>query len=1001
MKRQFLLLVFLTLLSMSEVLAQTFYVQGTVRGKSDNLTIPGVSVFIKGTTVGTITDFDGNFKIKVPSKESVIVFSYVGMKTQEFVVGDQVRIDALMAEDAINMDEVVVVGYGTVKKSEATGAISSVKSEDLAKAPVASVAQALQGKATGVQVISTSGRAGDETQISLRGNGSLSAGNSVLYIIDGVSQSSMGNISPQDIESMEILKDAASTAIYGSRAANGVILITTKNGKAGKSSVNVNAYYGIQDLVKKPELLNAQQYVDVQNQSIINELGEGATGLLGAPKYDTDWIGLVTREHAKVQNYQTSFSSGNEKTQFYWSGSYYDQEGVIKKDQYTKYRTKLNLTHRVADWLKLGVNSFFAASESVPLSEDNSIYQPWSGAMRAQPNQPAFDENGKPIAYAGFTNPMFAFERQLTSKNTDLGGAFFADITPIEGLVWHSSVSGNIHMNRYNRYDSPSSKQGSSVNGSGYYSTTYNRDFLVENTLTYKNSLLDKSLTYTVLIGHSFQKWQFEDSYVQGQNFPSESLRWLTSAGEITNGRSYYSANALESYFSRFQFSYEGRYNMMLSLRRDASSKFRKENNSGVFPAVSLGWNASKESFFPQDILVSTLSLRASYGVTGNQSGISYASGQNLLVSGKNYNDKPGIAATSVYNPDLTWEKSRSLNAGLNLGLFEDRLTFTADGYIKKSDDLLNNVSITYESGFRTKKANVGQTQNIGFELGLVGDIIKQSDLNVSLNANFSYNKSEVVDAGKKSKDYYTTSFVSIVKEGYAIGSFDLLEYQGVADEDYVYIDKDGNEGKTVLAGNALYTDVNGDGQITSADSKVYEGGIAPIFGGLGLNVDYKNFDFHITAQYSLGKKTYNMSRKAQVAGAPIGQKKGYSRNMWTAQLDYWTPENHSDIPQLTTDSDLSAWNNKDSSRFLEDADYLRISDITLGYSFGSKVNFIKTARIYLQARNLFTLTNYSGLDPEVQYVDPSATNNKVSAGVDNGGIPNSRTFLIGLNLNF
>lgn len=1005
MRRQFLLLVLLMLTSVSGVLAQTLYVQGTVTGKDDHQPIPGVSVVIKGTTVGTITDFDGNYKIKVPSKDDFLQFSYVGMKTEEILIGNQSQINVELASDAINVDEVMVVGYGTVKKSESTGAITSVKSEELAKAPVASVAQALQGKATGVQVISTSGRAGDETQISLRGNGSLSAGNSVLYIIDGVSQSSMGNISPQDIESMEILKDAASTAIYGSRAANGVILITTKSGKAGKSSVNVNAYYGIQSLVKRPDLLNAEEYVKVQNAAILNGEGADSPNFLPAPTTDTDWMDLVMKDQATVQNYQASFSSGNDKTQFYWSGSYFDQEGVVKQDQYKKYRTKLNLTHRVSDWMKLGVNTYFSASESTPLSQDNSIYQPWSGAMKAQPNVKPTDEDGNPIAYQGFTNPLYAFQRQLTDKWTNLGGVFFADVTPFKGFVWHSSVSGNLSLRRFNRYDSPESRQGldgdNNPLGKGYYSMEYNRDFLVENTFTYKGALLDGDLTYTALLGHSFQKWQYEDAYVQGQGFPSESLKWLSSAGEITNGRSYYYSNALESYFSRLQMSYQGRYNLMLSLRRDASSKFAKENNSGIFPAVSAGWNVSNEEFFPEDFVISTLGLRASFGVTGNQSGISYASGQNLLVSGKNYNGKPGIAATTVYNPDLTWEKSRSYNVGLNLGMFDERLTLTGDAYIKESDDLLNNVSITHESGFRTKKANVGKTKNSGFEVGLNYTAIKNSDLTLSFNANMSYNKSEVLDSGKKDKDYFTTGFVSIVKEGYAIGSFELLEFQGVANEKIEYRDSDGVVRTVVQPGQAVFTDVNGDGRINDSDKKVYEGGIAPIFGGLGVSLDYKDFDFHITAQYSLGKKTYNMNHISLVSGAPLSKSKGYSKNMISDQLNYWTPENHSAIPAPTTNSKISSWNNQNSSRFLEDADYLRIADVTLGYSFGKHVGFLKSARVYVQARNLFTFTGYSGLDPEVQYVDPERTNNKVTAGVDNGGIPNSRTFLVGLNLNF
>ncbi|MEG1685606.1 MAG: TonB-dependent receptor [Bacteroides sp.] len=951
----------------------------------------------------------------VPSSAKTLQVSYIGMKSEE--AGVKSNMNVVLHPDAQAIDEVVVVGYGTVKKSELTGAISSVKSEDIANVPVFNISQALQGKVSGMQVISTSGRAGDETQISLRGNGSLSASTNVLYVIDGVPGAPFNSISPNDIENIEVLKDAASTAIYGSRASNGVVLVTTKSGAYDKkTSVTLNISAGVQNPVKTPKLLNVAQYGMVQNAAIQNYKDDIANGFQDAPKdpdvlkpftpiteNGTDWFDEILNKNAWMQNYQLGVSGGGSKTKFYLGASHLNQEGVVKMDQFKRSTIKLNLDHKIFNNFRIGVKSFFSASESIPLDENNSIYQPWSAALNARPDAPAM-ENGKP--YRGtFTNPMFAFERKISDKWTRLGASAFFDWTIIKGLVWHASISGDINSERYNRYDASDTKKGESLKGSGNYSTAYYSDYIAENTLTYSNNIINK-LFYTVLAGHSFQKFMEEESRVSGVDFPSTSLEWLDSAGKITDGGSSYTANALESYFGRIQLNWDNKYNLMFSIRGDGSSKFLSENRWGTFFAISGGWTISNEAFWNKDV-VNMLKIRASYGQTGNQDGIGNASGQNLLNSGTeyNYNGLPGLTATRLFNKNLTWERGLATNFGVDVSFLENRINLSLNYYNKKTKDLLYAAPVATESGFRVMTSNLGEIKNQGIEVDFDADIIKNKNLVWNFNANFSYNKNEVVNLGDPTKNYYNAGFVSIIKEGEPLGSFELIKSLGVAQERTELKNKDGKVVTVIQPGDMLYEDVDGNGKINSADLQIFNGGIAPIYGGFGTSLTYAGFDLSLQAQYSIGKKVYAMYKeggKGQMNGGAVGAP-AYSSNMITDILDSWTPSNtNTDVPRLNLGGRTATWNTQRSSRFLEDANFLRISDITLGYNFKHlNLPFFSTLRAYVQVRNPFTFTKYSGLDPELQYVDPERENNKVVAGVDNSGIPNMRSFVFGINVAF
>ncbi len=1001
--------------------AQERQISGIV--SDDTGSLPGVSVIIKGTSTGVETDFDGLYTITAKTGD-ILSFSYVGMNDVTKKVGASNKLNVTMISSNL-LEEVIVVGYGTTSKKDLTGSISTISASDLQDKPVADIAQALQGKSAGLQIVSTGGRSGDGTQISIRGNGSLSASNGALYIIDGVPQESMGSISTEDIKSISILKDAASTAIYGSRASNGVILIETKKGSYDQETVvSFSSSYGIQDIVKSPHMLNAKQYKQVLDAARVNYENDIASGALFGPKdptelnplpssdVDTDWMKHVLRNSPIVQRNQLSVSGGGENTKAYLSSSIFKQNGIIKKDSYKKARVRLNVEQKLNKFINIGVRSYFSYSESTPVADDNSTYQPYSKAMQARPDVSPRDANGK-IADYNFINPLYAFERQLTDKWQNVGGTFYFDAKPIDGLVWHSSYSGNIHSNRYNRYDAPNTKRGLNgkgiPTGYGYYATSNNRDYQIENTLNFTKKLFDDRLKFNFLAGHSFQKWEYEDSYVQGENFPSSDLKWLTSAGVINKGRSYMKGMALESYFTRIQMSLDSKYHLMISTRYDGSSKFTKDNRWGSFPAVSAGWTISNEKFFniPQ---INNLKLRASLGYTGNQTGISYSSGQNLIGAGQNYDKNPGLAATNIYNPNLTWEKGEAINIGLNLTLL-DRFDLTFDYYKKETQDLLSRINVPQESGYRTMLTNVGTILNEGFEIDLNSNLVHTDNFNWDFGVNFSYNNNEVVSIGTE-KGEYTTGFVSIVKEGESLGSFYVWEANGIAQKSTTYMDKDGKAGITVAAGDMLYVDQNKDGKINDADKKVFAGGIAPIYGGLHTQVSFKGLDLSISGQYSLGKKIFTDYKTGALNGGSVGAP-SYSENMITEMLDYWTPENtNASVPRPHLSSKISTWNTARSSRFIEDADYFRISDITIGYNFKSlnlkNLDFLKSMRLYIQARNAFTFTKYSGADPEVSYVNQNSEKgqdrsdtSKITAGVDLGGIPNIKSFLIGLNIKF
>ncbi|MGV4529415.1 SusC/RagA family TonB-linked outer membrane protein [Ornithobacterium rhinotracheale] len=992
---------------------------------SNGFPIQDAYVYVEGSDKGVYTDENGNYTIEAKDGD-VLGVEFIGFDTKNIKVGDGASYDVKLEKGGeINLKSLVAVGYGNQTEKDVTGAITSVKPEELENKSVASITQVLQGKSPGLQIVNSSGRAGDQTQISIRGNGSLMASNNVLYVIDGVPQESMGSLSNEDIKSISVLKDAASAAIYGSRASNGVILIETKKGGYGeKTTVRLNVSRGFSKPVKVYDLLNAAQYKQIHDVSRENYMRDIADGKMNGPKdagiltpmgdspYDTDWLKYIVRDVASLENYSLSIGGGGMTTRSYFSASYFKQEGLIKEDNYEKSRLRLNVEQKITDFLSMGVNSYFSYTMAKTYADGNSTYNPWTMAIKAPPTAPAY-KDGK-IYKGAFKNPLWAFERDEVSHWQKLGGQFYFDVEPLKDLKWRSTYSGSIDNGRINRYDAPSTRRGQNGDGKptgyGYYKTNNNRNYQFENTLTWNKSFFNKNLKMNLLAGHTYQHWDYEDAYVQGEKFSSDDLKWLVSAGEINKGRSYILSIGLESVFTRMQLNWKDKYLFMASVRRDGSTKFSDGNKWGTFPAASLGWVVSEEDFLKGNASINLLKLRASYGLTGNQSGISYAVGQKLLTGGENYDQEPGLASVDIYNPDLKWETGYSSNIGLDLKLWK-RFNLSVDVYSKITKDLLNRVSVEWETGFKTMLKNAGEINNKGFEVNASVDIIKKQDLKWNLATNFSYNENKIKNLGMD-RNYYTTGFVSIVKEGESLGAFYLLENLGIAQQEYTYRDAQGNVTHTVQPGDVIYKDQNGDGVINDDDRIVYTGGIAPVYGGVSTSLSYKGFDLSISGQYSINKKIYAMYREDLLNGGAIGYP-AFSDNMVTDALDYWSVNNtNASQPRPHMAAQISSWNNQRSSRFLDKADYFRISDITLGFDLKSikslNLGLVEGLKVYVQARNPFTFTSYKGLDPEGQYVDQGVSNNqnqsdgaKIRSGVDNGVVPNMKSINIGLNVKF
>jgi TonB-linked SusC/RagA family outer membrane protein len=960
-------------------LAQQRTVHGKVTSADDGTAQPGVNVVVKGTPRGTVTDSDGLYTIEaVP--DDILVFTFIGMLPQEVTVGTREVIDLAMVSDIQQLSEVVVVGYGTEQKKLMTEAVGVVKSDAIKDLPVPTVDAVLQGQTTGVQVSQNSGTPGGAMSVRVRGNTSLSGSGQPLYVIDGIpiitgdyaqigyegqGINALSDLNPNDIETMSVLKDAAASAVYGARASNGVVLITTKRGKTGKSSVNFNMYKGFQQVWNRLDMLNAAQWKDYRKD--LTGVEPADTGA------DVDWQKEIFRT-APMSNYELSTTGGNDKTKFFISGNYFDQDGILIGTAFKRINGRINVDHKVNDRLNVGTSIGLTYSKSNRVEGDASLHGPLPNGISTPAVISVYNADGSYNQSGPYSNAV-SIANEATNENFTYRtlGNVFADYRILPGLTVTSKWGVDFYNLREHAFEF-NTVQGQKYNGLGFETYTNVLNVVSNNMLRYETSFGQHNLD--AVVGYSFEKRETRNSYMRGQDYADENLQYINSAATKVDVTANAVDHGLRSYFSRINYNYNGRYIVSLSGRIDGSSNFGPNHKNGFFPAASVAWRMAEEDFIKDNLsVVSEFKLRASYGLTGNEDLQAFS--YQAMYGTASYHGAPAIYPTQIPNPDLKWESTAQFDVGLDAGLFEDRITLSFDYYNKQTKDLLQSRPVQPSSGFGGAYQNVGELENKGIEVSLgynnrFGDLQWTSRLNVSANRNKVtklYGGQPLDDAGRGGNR---------IMEGQPIGVFYDLKSLGVDPS----------------TGDIVFADTNHDGEITTDDRTVVGNPNPKFIGGFTNTFNYKNFDLSVFLQWSYGNDVFNGSR-LYLESLQRGD------NQTTAVLRRWKkPGDITDIPRATSDPTAAANNVRVSSRFIEDGSYLRVKNVTLGYTLRSKFSdkvMLSSLRIYASAQNLFTFTNYGGLDPEVNY-----SGNDISVvGTDFFTFPQARAITFGLNLKF
>ncbi len=971
MRKKFTLFIVCLLCGISIAMAQDITVKGEVKDQK-GLPLPGVSVQVKGVARGAITGNNGEFILSAPA-DATLTFSFIGFKTIEQPIANRTTINVTLADDNNQLNEVVVVGYGTQTKKDITTAVVSVSTKDLQNQPITNPLQALQGKAAGVQIISQSGKPGAGVSVSIRGNTSITASNSPLYVIDGVTSLNADFLNPNDIETITVLKDASAAAIYGSSGANGVVLITTKKGTAGKLQVGLNAFTGFSNLWQTQEVLNTTQY-----NALLKDLGYASFG-----NQNTDWQ-KETFGTGKQNSYQVSLAGGVKGGQYYFSTGYQQDKGTVAPAVLNKYTANFNGSQNITKWLKLTANAALTYRKSVDVHDNtgtagggiilSSLTTPPTIGIYAANGQYAGDPNK-----GGWENPIaYAYRESNGTRNFRFLGAFGAQVNFTNDLYFKSTISTNNNNNYYSAFLDPfTSDYGRTQQGRYQNNKTRDNVWLNENILNYTKNIGKNAFTATggmTIQSSDYYYIDYEDSkYLDG------SGKLLSAATSIAPKVPAAAQWTKRSYLARITYAYDGKYLLSSNFRADGSSRFAKDKRYGYFPSVSAGWRISSEDFMKDSKTINDLKIRGSWGKVGNDVGIGdypYLALYDITAQG-------GLNFKQLANPDITWEKTTQTNIGIDLSMFNSRITFTADAYLKKTNDLLLNVPISLATGFDTQAQNVGAMQNKGLEFVLSTKNFTGDKFTWTTDLNLSINKNKVTSLGNSLQ---SISFAGInqrdnairVEVGKPLGAFYGYVFTGVNPN----------------TGAATYQDINGNGKTGLDDTgdRTFIGNAQPKFTyGINNNLTYGNFGLSLFFQGVQGNDIFNASR-IDLEGL------NDSKNQLTTTLDRWTHVGQiTNIPKATKDDTN---NSLTSSRFVEDGSYLRLKTATLSYNFGavslSKWKMSKLT-VFATSYNLLTFTKYNGFDPEVQQYDA----NSPSMGVDYGTYPQSRTFLFGVNVGF
>lgn len=965
----------LSLVFMSQIYAQVSGVVTDVSG----IGLPGATVQVVGTTTGTITDIDGKYTIKVSS--GTLRFSYTGYETQDIAIGDKAVIDVILFESAVNLNQVVVIGYGAQKKKEITSAVVIVDEKSIRDRPMVSAAEALQGKAAGVQVVQPSGKPGGDISVRVRGATSVLAGNEPLYVVDGVPTTDIRGLNPTDIESMSVLKDASSAAIYGARAANGVVLINTRRGKEGGSVVRINMYSGFSNLRKPVEVLTTKQYRTLIDEIIPGSLDPGATGY-------TNWSDEIFGI-GKIQSYQLSFAGGTEKSRHMVSLNYLNNEGIVRPAKFDRYSLRMNLDNQLKKWLKIGssINALHSKTKDTPDNASSGR----GGVIMSALNTPPFlhiyknDGSGQydPNPFQpSWENPV-AYMEGPDQQQTDLRlfGNVNAEATLFTGFALKTNVGIDLNSHQWDYYLDPfRTNYGRDQHGIGRADKSNSSTWLWENTASYTRSFGSHNLG--LLAGSSAQKFKWNDSYLQGNDFPDDVTVTTLNAANSVDGNTRIEEWALQSFFGRVTYDYQSKYLLTASVRRDGSSKLAK--HWGTMPAFSAGWRISAEPFMQGITAIEDLKLRAGWGKNGNQEGIPNYARYGLVSyyrrTPTNPLSGPATVQTTYGNPDLRWETTAQSNVGIDLSMWKGRAVFTVDAYVKKTDDVLLNVQLSNSLPITSIQTNAGKVENKGIDFSVATvNTVKALKWNTEFNISFNKNKVtelQYTDVYYFGRIYSNNAEVSIVKVGLPLGSF------------FGYI----SEGVDPETGDIKYKDVNENGIFDPGDRTVIGNAQPKFVYGITNTLSWKNFDLNLFFQGSYGNDVYNATR-IDLEGMFD------SKNQSVAVLRRWTPDNrNTDIPRAIGGGKVD--NVLNSSRFVEDGSYLRLKSVTLTYNFRGawlKRLGLQKVSVYSTGQNLLTFTKYTGFDPEVNAFGRSAT----ELGIDYGTYPQARTVTVGANVEF
>ncbi len=1003
--------VVLLIFGLSARLQAQQFVKGIVKDEAGQ-TLPGVTVVHKGTSKYASTDVNGAFSFDAPKDFPFSIhLNLTGYQQQEIDVYElSAEPVEVVLKTANVLDEVVVIGYGSQKKADLTGSVSSVPQLAL-KQPISSFERALQGAAAGVQVTQVSGQPGSAVSIRIRGGNSITGGNEPLYVIDGFpvynsnadasagvtagpSINALASLNPSDIESIDILKDASATAIYGSRGANGVVIITTKKGKAGQNSFTYDAYYGKQSVLKRVDLLtSSRDWALLKNEARVNSgkapyyTEDQLSKLTGG----TDWQGEAFRS-APIQNHQLTFTGGDDRTRYAISGNYFKQDGVLRNTDFERYSGRLNLERDFSSKFKIGLN--LTASKIEAQVANAGIV---NALLAMPPTVNVRDANGKYTYQSEFEtplgNPIATLEKEINKTKTyRLLGNVYGEYTFLEGLVGKVSFGTDVINNKQNRYIPSDIYQGANSNptGKAYVGSKFSSTWLNENTLTYSKTFNNKH-AFNIVLGYTQQAFESESAVAGSQAFITDQLTYndLGSGSVYTQPESGSTSWALNSYLGRINYNLSQKYIFTISGRADGSSRFGKANKWGYFPSAAFAWNVSKEDFLSNVKSISNLKLRLSAGITGNQEigqylSLATLSSNTYFFGGQTY---IGFAPNRILNPELGWETTAQYDGGIDLSFFKNRINIVFDAYYKKTTNLLLNVPLPYTTGQSTSLQNYGTVENKGVELGINTENLTGL---ISWNTNFvfSVNRNKVVSLGDGAN--YIISGANIAQVGAPLGSFYGYKTNGLFQQNDDIASLPTINPATTKPGDRRYVDINGDGKITQADDRTIIGSAQPKFqGGITNTFSFLNFDLSIFFQGTYGNKLFNQNK--QQLELLTGQ-----QNASVTALERWTPTNPTNTIQRAFE-DPAAVN---TSRYVEDASFLRLKNLTLGYnmpkSIASKIKSSQV-KIYVSAQNLFTWTKYTGFDPEVSRNEQST----LAQGIDYSVYPSSKSYLAGLSISF